>query len=214
MFTLVNAHLSTYDEVMSVTSRSRNPRGEGDRLRDDLVEAAAGLIAEQGSIERVSLRAVAARAGVSPTAVYRHFDDHEDLLVAAVLSCWNAFDEALDAAEDPDLDPFTEFRRMGGAYADFAHDEAGKYRVLFTTHDTMGDRVQEASLLVFSKLVDRVAAMLDANGDDRDPFFVATLVHTWIHGIVDLCTGDDDSPFADPDVLLDELAERLGLVAA
>ncbi|MDH4170148.1 MAG: TetR/AcrR family transcriptional regulator [Acidimicrobiia bacterium] len=200
---------------MSVTShRSRNPRGHGDRLREELLEAAARLIAEEGSIDRVSLRAVAGRAGVSPTAVYRHFEDHADLSESAVLFCWNAFDEALEASSDPELDPFTDFRRMGAAYAAFAHDEPGKYQTLFATHNTMGDKVKEASMLVFAKLVDRVAAMLAANHDDRDPFFVATQVHTWIHGIVELCTDADDSPFPPSDVLIDDLAVRLGLVAA
>ncbi|MDH3704826.1 MAG: TetR/AcrR family transcriptional regulator [Acidimicrobiia bacterium] len=196
---------------MSVTSpRSRNPRGRGNQLRVDLLDAAADLLAEEGSIDRVSLRAVAARAGVSPTAVYRHFDDHEQLLEAAVLHCWEAFDVALESSSVPGDDPFTDFRRMGGAYADFARDNPGKYRVLFTTHNTMGDRVREASLTVFIKLVDRVAAMLAANGDDRDPFFVATQVHTWIHGIVDICTGEP--PFPSPDALIDDLTVRLSLV--
>jgi len=198
---------------MSVTSqRTRNPRGQGEQLRVELLEAAADLLAEQGSIDRVSLRAVAARAGVSPTAVYRHFDDHGSLLEAAVLYCWDAFDQAIEWSDDPDVEPFVEFRRVGQAYADFAREQPGKYRVLFTTHNTMGDEVQGASLLVFTKLVDRVAAMLAANGDDRDPFFVATQVHTWIHGIVDICSSDDDSPFPAPELLIDELTVCLGLV--
>ncbi|MGB3737621.1 MAG: helix-turn-helix domain-containing protein, partial [Ilumatobacter sp.] len=52
--------------------RQRNPRGEGDQLRTDLLEAGADLIAEHGSVDGISLRAVARRTGVSPTAVYRH----------------------------------------------------------------------------------------------------------------------------------------------
>ncbi|MGI9603532.1 MAG: TetR/AcrR family transcriptional regulator [Acidimicrobiales bacterium] len=195
---------------MSVTSRPRNPRGQGDQLRVELLEAAADLIAEQGSIDRVSLRAVAARAGVSPTAVYRHFDDHHSLLEAAVLYCWATFDEAIN--RDRLDDPYVEFRRTGSAYAAFAREQAGKYKVLFTTHNTMGDSVREASLSVFVNLVDRVAAVLEANNDDRDPFFVATEVHTWIHGIVDICLDDETSPFPPSEVLIDDLQLRLGLV--
>jgi DNA-binding transcriptional regulator YbjK len=49
--------------VKAVT-RERNPRGQGDRLRVDLLEAAVELIAETGSVQGVSLRAAAKRAGV------------------------------------------------------------------------------------------------------------------------------------------------------
>ena len=62
-------------------------------------------------------------AGVSPTAVYRHFDDHGELLEAAVLHCWVAFDEALESSSDPEADPFDDFRRMGSAYAAFEFEQ-------------------------------------------------------------------------------------------
>ena len=54
--------------------RQKSARGQGDRLRRDLLEAAANLMATHGDIESVSLRAVAREAGVSATAVYRHVD--------------------------------------------------------------------------------------------------------------------------------------------
>ena len=96
--------------------RRRSPRGEGDTLRTDLVEAAADLIAEHGEIEAVSLRAVARRAGVSPTAVYRHFDDHVELLRGTVDHCWSTFFEQLSSAYASSDDPFVAFRAMGDAY--------------------------------------------------------------------------------------------------
>ncbi len=196
------------------TVRNRNPRGQGDRLRVDLLKSAAELIAQEGSVDRVSLRAIAARAGVSPTAVYRHFDDHEQLLEATILHCWNRFDSALESAADPTIDPFIEFRNVGGAYVEFAKTNPGMYRTLFDTHTSMGDAVREASLHVFIKLVTRVERLLAANEDDREPFFVATEVHTWLHGIVDICTDDPDGLFPSIDSLVDDLGVRLGLVAA
>ncbi|MDG2114038.1 MAG: TetR/AcrR family transcriptional regulator [Actinomycetota bacterium] len=95
------------------TTRARNPQGQEDRLRHDLLDAAAELLAEHGSIEGVSLRAIATRAGVSPTAVYRHFDDHTALIAASIRHCWSEFTSAIniDPAEEPD--PFARFRLMG-----------------------------------------------------------------------------------------------------
>ena len=48
--------------------------------------------------------------------------------------------------------------------------------------------------------------------DDRDPTLVAVQIWTWIHGIVDLCTADPDSPFPPPEALIDDLTRCLGLV--
>ena len=202
--------MSTYTVVMSVT-RTRNPRGQGQQLRLDLLRAAADLMAERGSLDAVSLRAVAARAGVSPTAVYRHFDDHHQLLQGALMWCWNEFGRVLDIAVDPDVDPFTQFTDMGRAYARFAAAESGRYGVLMASHRDMGPETLEAAMAVFIKLVDRVGAMLAANDDPRDPFFVATQVFTWIHGIVDICRDADETPFPAADTVLDDLAVRLGL---
>src|ERR1700735_3969342 len=49
-------------------------------LRNGLLEAARGILEEQ-SLSALTLRAVARRAGVSHAAPYRHFPNHEALLV-------------------------------------------------------------------------------------------------------------------------------------
>jgi AcrR family transcriptional regulator len=94
-------------------ARARNPRGEGDRLRVELLDAAVELMAEAGDVDKVSLRAIAQRAGVSPTAVYRHFDDHRSLLREAVEYCWDEFAVALDAADRVTDDPSRRLRAPG-----------------------------------------------------------------------------------------------------
>ena len=62
----------------------RSARGEGDKLRAELLDAPT--MATHGDIDSISLRAVARRAGVPATAVSRHFDNHLDLLREAVLT--------------------------------------------------------------------------------------------------------------------------------
>ena len=192
-------------------SRRRSPRGEGETLRTDLVAAAADLIAEHGEIEAVSLRAVARRAGVSPTAVYRHFDDHVELLRGTVDHCWSTFFDQLRRAHDSSDDPFTAFRSMGDAYVAYALDHPGQYRVLFSDKVDLGDGDSPGGLAAFQLLVDIIARMLDALDDDRDPFFVAVQVHTWIHGIVELCGSHPSMPWPDTARLLDGLSSALGL---
>ncbi len=192
-------------------SRQRYARGEGDRLRQDLLESAAELMATHGDIESVSLRAVARHAGVSATAVYRHFDDHLDLLRQSVEYCWINFRDVLVASRESSPDPFAAFREMGEAYIRFALARPGQYRVLFSNRIDVGPTNESAGQSAFQLLIDIVAEMLAALGDDRDPFFVAVQVHTWIHGIVDLCGGHPDMDWPSASSLLDGLGISLGL---
>jgi len=195
------------------TRRQRNARGEGDRLRQDLLDAAAELMVTHGDVDAISLRAVARRAGVSATAVYRHFDDHLDLLRESVEQCWANFLHALaDAAESSD-DPFEAFRAMGDAYVRFALERPGQYRVLFSNKVDLGGEGIPGGLAAFQLLIDMVARMLVTNGDERDPFFVSVQVHTSMHGIVDLCGSHPNMPWPSTDELLDGLSTSLGLVS-
>ncbi len=93
--------------------RPKSARGEGDRLRQDLLESAANLMATHGDVDSISLRAVARNAGVSATAVYRHFDDHLTLLREASEYCWANFRDALADARLSSTDPFLSFRAHG-----------------------------------------------------------------------------------------------------
>lgn len=220
---MVTMATSTTTAPESRTGRQRNPRGEGERLRVDLLEAATELMAEHGSIDGISLRAVARRAGVSPTAVYRHFDDHFDLLRESVAQCWRNFYDVMVAARDSSSDPYEAFAAAGDAYVRFAMDHQGEYRVLFSNriHLDMTDvdfpnsmetpETLDAGSSAFQVLVGLVGAILEHNGDDRDPFFVAVQVHTWIHGMVDLIGCHPDVPWPNMDSMLSGLSSALRL---
>ncbi len=181
--------------------------------RDRLLAAAVDLLIERGSFEQVSLRAVAAGAGVTPTAVYRHFVDHAALLEAVAAWCWERFDAAVFGLEANDLaeDPVERFTRSGAGYIEFARDYPGIYRVLMDPRFDDVRRVDDGHT-VFEKLVSAVAEILTAKNDQRDPEHVALLVHTWIHGIATL----QRSPVADECDALDllvALGSTLGLTS-
>ena len=112
--------------------RRRNPRGQGDRLREDLIEAALGLMAETGDPEDISIRAVAKSAGVSPTAAYRHFEDRDSLIAAACEANFVQFAAYLAECVSTEQDPFERLRLAGRGYLAFATADPGRYRVLFS----------------------------------------------------------------------------------
>ena len=75
---------------MKTHTRPRSRRGEGDALRDEILDAAERLIVRAGDADAVSIRAIADAVGVSPPAIYLHFPD-KDALVSAV--CERRFEE-------------------------------------------------------------------------------------------------------------------------
>jgi AcrR family transcriptional regulator len=194
------------------SQRQRSPRGQGDKLRQELLVAAAELIATHDSIESISLRAVARRAGVSPTAVYRHFDDHVDLLRQSVEYCWTNFRDAMQAGKDSSDDPYVAFHNTGLNYIDFAVRHRGQYRVLFSNRLDLDLKPMASAEEAFDILVGLIGAVLEANGDDRNAFDVAIQTHTWIHGIVDLVSGNPDMPWPETLTMLDGLGEALRLI--
>ena len=82
--------------------RRRNPRGQGDRLREEIITAASELIAESGDADRLSLRAVAKRIGIAAPSIYRHFPDAEHLKMAVVERNFATFAAARDRARRDD----------------------------------------------------------------------------------------------------------------
>lgn len=153
--------------------------------KERLLATAVDLLAEKGSFDQVSLRSIAAGAGVTPTAVYRHFTDHAALLEAVADWCWQRFDQAVFGAGGDATNPTDRFLAQGLAYIDFAREYPGIYRVLMDRRFDDVTRTNDGQA-VFAKLVSVVAEILGQKGDDRDPVVVATLVHTWIHGVATL----------------------------
>jgi AcrR family transcriptional regulator len=170
--------------------RQRNPRGEGDRLRAALMEAAAELLLEHGSVRGLSVRSITARAGVSPTAMYLHFANKEELVRAVSLACfqelWDFLREAAEAHGD---DPRAELRAIGAAYLEFAQSRPGHYRILFATAGRVaaagppGPAEEDPGTAALELLVGATARCLH---DGRDPEAVAQQLWIGVHGFVTL----------------------------
>ena len=168
-------------------------------------------MAEYGEIESVSLRAVAAATGVSPTAVYRHFTDHDELLLAALEWAWGEFDAALDRASADADDVHERLALQCDAYIDFALAQTGVYVVLFANRDTAAACRTDVGAAVFEKLTVVVGDVLKANDDDRPAFSVATHLFTAIHGIAHLRCAQPTFPWPALEDQKKQLIECVGL---
>jgi AcrR family transcriptional regulator len=86
-------------------------------LREALIAAALKMVKEQGA-ERVSVREVAKRAGVTSGAPFRHFPSRTTLMTAVAEQAMRRFrDEIVRALEEVKSDaPLDRFRALGTAY--------------------------------------------------------------------------------------------------
>ncbi len=172
----------------AASTRKRNPRGEGERLRAALMEATVELLLEHGSADQLSIRGVTSRAGVSPTALYLHFSDKDELIRAV---CDEAYEELGDfimqAAASRDGDPRAQLEAMGEAYIAFARQRPALYRVLFATPGRLGGttrpRHEDPGARALDALVETTARCIE---DGRDPLGVALQLWTGLHGFVSL----------------------------
>src|SRR5690348_4662738 len=102
-------------------TRERNRRGEGGRLRADIVRAGADLLDESGDEQAVTLRAVARRVGITAPSIYAHFADRQAILLAVAVEAFAELHEQLELARDgADADPVARLRAACAAYLEFA----------------------------------------------------------------------------------------------
>lgn len=100
-------------------------------LREELLHLALADLESTGA-PTLSLRDLAARAGVSKTAPYRHFPDRDALLTALMDHGWKDLHDATARAQEAATDPLSGLRDMGRAYLAFALARPGMYRLLFS----------------------------------------------------------------------------------
>lgn len=103
----------------------------------DLRAALIGEALAAGSLETMSLRQLAQRVGVTPAAVYRHFQGKDELLLTLAALGFErlhvAFTQAFDIAAAPAdaAEARQRLLRLGVAYLAFADAEPALWRLMF-----------------------------------------------------------------------------------
>lgn len=192
--------------------RSRAPRGEGDRLREEIVTAADALLRERGNADDVSMRAVAKRVGCTPTAIYLHFADRTDLIFEVCRRHFETLDRSLARAVRGVSDPVEEMRALGKAYVRFGLRRPEAYRIIFMGHPSMAPPDMDVDELLaiggFPRVVDAAARCMDAEAIGRDdPFAVATRLWVVVHGVTSAMISKPWFPWGDRDALVETLLD-------
>jgi AcrR family transcriptional regulator len=196
--------------------RERNRRGEGGRLRADILAGATELLEQEGSEEAVTLRAVARQVGISAPSIYTHFADREAIVEAIVDSAFADFNAAIYAAIEAGSGPLARLRAGCAAYLLFAAERPNRYKLLFERQmlDYAKDgpvpaiRIESFDALV-KCLQDCVDAGISASTDAQ-----VDSVAIWValHGYATLRVPMSGFPWPDTDVLLDRIIDGLGQI--
>jgi AcrR family transcriptional regulator len=192
----------------ALAARRRNRRGEGDRLREEIITAASQMIGEAGDDSALTLRGVARRVGIAAPSIYRHFPDVDELKMAVVQRAFADFARARDAASADGDDPAARLLARCRAYTAFALANPGPYRYLFSQHAPTGDPARPpVDLPVFQALAESIRRCQQAGlaraGDD--PQWLAAQVWAALHGLVLLRLNAPGFPWPGP---LEQMADQ------
>ena len=185
--------------------RISRPHGQ---LRDAVI-ALAMAAARDGAIENLSMREISRRLGVSPGAIYRHFEDRDAILKTVAEAGFALLGERFQAAMPVGssardrADALARFQGLVLAYVTFARTHYGLWRLMFGPAGCKS-RFRDPSRAPTYMWLGKSLAELEAFGristaTAADQYFAWTAVH----GFADLHSGPgEETP------LLDDLSRQ------
>ncbi|MFJ7073426.1 TetR/AcrR family transcriptional regulator [Streptomyces sp. NPDC098781] len=178
-------------------------------LRAACLLAARELLEEDGSAA-LSLRAVARRAGVSPTAPYRHYPDRGSLVSAVAAEGYRELAEQLAAVHAAPSTP-DDLAEVAVVYVRFALDHPALFRAMFAEpcDPTSAERV--AATAVITEYVQGIVRDAFPGADSSGA--LATTVWALVHGLAFLhLDGKLDS--STPEVVADQVRASVSALFA
>ncbi|CAM2999726.1 TetR/AcrR family transcriptional regulator [Skermania piniformis] len=166
-------------------------RSSAAQVRTALIAAGRRIIERDGPAA-LTVRAVAAEAGVAPMGVYNHFDGKDGLLDAVVTDGFAEFGRAI-AATDPD--PAARLLASGRAYRQFAVANPALYALMFSAECHPADEVAGNAFGVLAEIIrfGQAAGVLLPGAAEE----LALQVWSCVHGAVALELAGSHPPDAD-----------------
>jgi AcrR family transcriptional regulator len=197
--------------------RRRAPRGSGEQLRDEILDATTDLLLLTGHAKDVSIRSVAQRVGVTPPSIYLHFTDKDALLDAVCARYFEKLDEEMQRMAsqlaDGESSPVEVLRAQGLAYVRFAVKTPELYRIA-----TMGEARPGSDIDVtmnnaaFRHLQKSVDTLMDDGIFPRgDSTTVALELWTAAHGVAAMLISRPHLPWGEAEEFADRVLRAICL---
>ena len=166
------------------TAGARTPSRD---VEQALVDAAERVLVRDG-LAALTVRAVAAEAGVAPMGVYNRFGSKDGLVAAVLVRGFDGLRAAV--VEDDAPDPVARLLASGRNYRRFALAHPQHYTAMFGAGvgaAGAAPEVAEHGAAAFAALVGHVRAAMAAGAlRDGDPTETAQLIWSAVHGAVSL----------------------------
>jgi AcrR family transcriptional regulator len=203
------------------SGRPKRGRGPIDRRRE-ILDAARALFVSEG-YEATSIRKIAARVGVSSTALYLYFADKDEIFGVLCDEAFSKLVAAFQAVEEANLTPLEAAGAQMRAYVDFGMKYPDEYRLIFMT-PAKGDRPYAShrdvpseadgpgfqGALAFQGLLRVVQRLMDAGViARRDPYLVGEMMWASSHGLVSLMIVHPGKHWSDLDTLVAGMMDAL-----
>ena len=176
-------------------------------LRDQIRDTARDLFAREG-YESVSMRRIGSEIGCSPMAIYRHYENKEELLLSI---CEETFSRMIQLLDETRLGPGTalvRLRRCMRTIVDFHLSHPNHYKVTFMTVMPPGP-VAQRKVAIGQRAMDRLRAGVREcaaeKGLEVDVEMAAQIIRVAMHGLASLLiTTSQCYPWKDPERMKDE----------
>lgn len=168
-------------------------------LRDALLDAAEGALAEL-ALEKLSLREIARRAGVSHAAPKHHFGSLGALLGEVAGRGFERFVTALDDAANrgTDQSPDARLKAMARAYLQFAAAHPATYGLMFGQRASAVERTPRLTTAMYAAWAQLEAHVAAVIGQSRAADG-ALAVWSAVHGLAMLRLDNKIPPHVHPD---------------
>ncbi|MFJ8806383.1 TetR/AcrR family transcriptional regulator [Streptomyces sp. NPDC102490] len=188
--------------------RRRNPRGQGQVLKAQLVDATAKLLATLEQPETLTLRQVAREVGVAPASIYGHFPDLGALIQHVLRLRYEELARLMDEAAQPAPDPLSDLVARCAAYVRWGVGRPGHYRTLFggrMPDDLVPGSAHSAGAEPLEAVVVSLAAVTGAETTAERQWQAGLLLWTALHGLVSLYNDHGNMPWPPLDDLITDL---------
>ena len=177
-------------------------------LRDQIRDTARDLFAREG-YESVSMRRIGAEIGCSPMAIYRHYENKEELLLSICEETFNRMIQLLDKTREKPGTRLEVLRMCVRTVLDFHISHPNHYKVTFMTMMPPGP-VAERKVAIGQQVMDRlregVRECAEAKGIEVDVEMAAQIIRVAIHGLASsLITTSKCYPWKDPERMKEEV---------
>jgi AcrR family transcriptional regulator len=172
------------EATMGITERREREKEE---VRKKILDAARELFEAEG-YDKVTMRRIAEAIEYSPTTIYLHFEDKDDLVRAL---CHEDFGQLLEALSllPPAADPVESIRQLGRAYVAFALENPNQFRFMFMSpaHKNETHGPGDPGWRSFGALLEAVERAVTAGCFRKiEPLAAAQILWMNVHGVASM----------------------------